>query len=376
MKKVLGLVHQMKNEGLLKSITHHRCMAAVPFGGKYRLVDFVLSNMVNAGIDNIGLVTPAGSRSIMDHLGGGRGWGLDKKHGGLVFLPSANGRKTGRRRIVDLRDFYHNLDFLENREEEELIISGSNVVCNIDYHKVFQGHLDTGADITVVCSGGEKEGQVFLDADEGGRIHRLIIGKNKKPDTQPVVSLDMYLLKKELLVDILRECADSNRWDLIRDVLAKRVEDLDIRAFFYDGYFAVINSLASYYRCQMELLSPQVLQELFFANGPICTKWKDGPPSKYYRTCRVSNSLIANGCQIAGVVENSVVFRKVKIEEGAIVRNSIIMPKVKVQAEAYLDGVILDKGVAVGKGVHLKAPKGQPVVVERGATYFQEGAFI
>lgn len=369
MKNVMGIIHHLKNEDSLQEITRHRCIASAPFGGRYRLVDFVLSNMVNAGMCNIGIMTSLNLRSLVDHVGSGKDWGLDKKHDGLFILPTASSHENKKSRKVDLEDFYVNLDYIQRSRQKYLIISGTSMVCNIDYRKAFQFHLQQKADITVIykelssLSGYDGRGNVFLETSPDQKITavqtRPTRYKRKK------VSMDMYIMEKGLLVEILKNCAGNGKWDFIRDVLARETGNLSLYGYAHRGYLAIINSVNSYYRHHMDLLTPEIWQELFYSSGLIYTKMKDGPPAKYHDTADVRNTLVGNGCMIEGKVENSVLYRNVKVGRGALVRNSIIMPRVEIEEDAVLDGVILDKDVHVRKGARLVGEKELPVVVEK-----------
>ena len=368
MKEVMGIIHHLKNEKKYEEITQGRCVAAIPYGGKYRLVDFPLSNMVNSGIVNIGVITSLNLRALVDHLGKGEEWGLDKKKGGLFFLPTAISESNRDKRRLDLEDIYVNLDYLHKSVEEYVLISGSDIVCNIDLSKVIAYHKEKKADITMVCKEGYKfsdkdiEQGVYLEKLTSGRVSAISLGV---PQVGMVVSMDIYIMKKSLLFSLLQDCSIKGRWDLVSDVLLSNLKELKIFGYAYEGYVAIVNSLQSLYRHQMDLLKPEILQDLLFSKEMIHTKLKDGPPTRYCGGSNVKNSLIANGCQIEGSVEDSILFRKVRIGRGAVIRNSILMPKVEIGEDVVLDKVILDKGVCVKKGTKLLSDSEYPIVIEK-----------
>lgn len=368
MKEVMGLIHHVKDEKAFRQITKNRCVAAIPFGGKYRLVDFPLSNMVNAGIYNIGIITSFNMRSLVDHLGRGEDWGLDRKQDGLFILPAASTENSENQRRMDLEDIYANLDYLEKSQQEYILISGSNIVCNLDLRKVFAFHKKKDADITIVYKEGYKflepdtQRGVFLQKKRDSRITSLSLGV---PTTESAVSMDIYLLKKSLLLALLQECLKTGKWDFVSDVLTTRVKKLKIYGYAHEGYLAIVNSWQSLFRHQMELLDRNVLQELFFSKGMIHTKIKDGPPARYCEGADISNTLTSNGCLIEGSVENSILFRKVKIGRGAVIKNSILMPKVEIDEDVVLDTVILDKGVHVYKGTKLVSDCTDPIIIPK-----------
>ena len=368
MKEVMGLIHHIKDEKAFREITKNRCVAAIPFGGKYRLVDFPLSNMVNAGIANIGIITSFNMRSLVDHLGRGEEWGLDRKQDGLFILPAASTENSENKRRVDLEDVYANLDYLDKCRQEYILISGSNIVCNLDLRKVLAFHKKKDADITIVY----KEGYQFLEQDslrgvylgkkQDNRISAIGLGVST-PRT--VVSMDIYLMKKELLLALLQECVKKGKWDFVSDSLSSSVKKLKIYGYAHEGYLAIVNSWQSLFRHEMELLDPKVLKELFFSKGTIHTKIKDGPPARYCEGSEIRNVLTANGCFIEGNVENSILFRKVKIGRGAVIRNSILMPKVEIDEDVILDRVILDKGVHIHKGTRLVSDSEDPIIIPK-----------
>lgn len=363
----MGIIHHIKKEDSLGIVSRHRCIASVPFGGRYRLVDFVLSNMVNSGIGNIGVITSLKMRSLMDHLGSGKEWGLDKRHGGLYILPAACSDNSNNTRLVDLQDLYSNLDYLQRSRQKYVLISGSNMVCSLDYRAALEFHLESKADVTMIYKddyafyGDDQENIIFLETNK----EFLVTAMKSKPPAKKKqrISMDMYLLSKEVLLEILRTCHNFGKWDLVNDVLVNHLREMKIKAFGHQGYLAVINSLPSFYRHHLALLNPAIWQELFFKHGMVYTKLKDGPPARYAGCSEVRNALVANGCRIDGTVENSVLYRNVRIGKGANIKNSIIMPKVQIEENVVLDNVILDKEVFVKKGTKLIGEKYRPVVV-------------
>lgn len=367
MKNVMGIIHHYKNDGVLRGMTKCRCIASVPFGGGYRLVDFMLSNMVNAGICNVAVITSFNLRSLMDHLRTGKEWGLARKHDGLFILPAASPRNTRRR--LDLEDFYANFDYIQDSNQEYVLIGGSNVVCNVDLRGAFQCHLEKEADITVIYREGYprlKKGLAYtlgLETDPQGRARKLFLQAGKGGWNK--TGIDIYLLKKSLLLEILEECAQRNKWDFISDILLPRVGEWKVYGYEHRGYGALINSVDAYYQHHMDLLNPVVWRELFFQHGCIYTKEKDSPPAKYFDTAEVSNSLIASGCRIEGRVINSILFRDVKVGKGAIIKNSIVMHKSEIGEAAFLEGVILDKNVKVKKGTRLERQAVSPLIIEK-----------
>ncbi|MDX9873092.1 MAG: glucose-1-phosphate adenylyltransferase subunit GlgD [Clostridia bacterium] len=369
MKNVLGIIHHSKNKDALGEISKNRCPASVPFGGKYRLIDFALSNLVNAGVGNIGVIAPVETRSLLDHLGSGKAWGLDKRHDGLFLLPAAGG-KGGNNRLVDLEDLQANLRYLQKSRQDYVLLTGTRMICNLDYNEVFRFHEEWGSDVTLVCHDNytlgkaELRGNSLIETSLESRV-TAILPQPRFQAGHPL-SLDMYFLKKDLLCQILREGEKNRKWDLIRDFLAKNTASLKIYAYKYRGYLAVINTLENFYRRHFDLLEPEIWRELFYGHGAVYTKYKDSPPSKYAEGSCVANALVANGCRIEGRVENSVLYRQVRIGKGALVRNCVILPKAEIEEDVLLDHVILDKEVFIRKGTRLAGEKDRPLVIGKG----------
>lgn len=365
MKNVMGIIHHKKDEEAFRQLTKHRCVAAIPFGGKYRLVDFPLSNMTNAGISNVGIITSLKLRSLIDHLGTGKEWGLDRKRDGLFILPAVSEKN---KRWLDLEDIYANQDYIANSKQEYVLLSGSNIVCNLDLRKIFAFHCEKKADLTVVYSEGyrflpeDEASGVYLQKGPQGRISGVSIGARTE---NSVVSMDMYLFNKAFLLKLLQECSSYGKCDFIREVLPIKIKDMKIYGYAHEGYLGIINSWQSFYKHQMEILNPKIWQELFFAKGLIHTKLKDGPSARYSESADVRNVFATPGCMIDGRVENSILFRKVKVGRGAVVRNSIVMSRVEIEENAVLDGVILDKSVRIKKGIHLISSKDTPLIIEK-----------
>ncbi|SHE29959.1 glucose-1-phosphate adenylyltransferase subunit GlgD [Desulforamulus putei] len=365
MKNVMGIINLMEDEEFLKEISHHRPAAAVPFGGRYRMIDFVLSNMVNSGIRNVGIIVQHKYRALMDHLGNGKEWDLDRKRDGLFYLPPGQGCQQGSYRW-DLRHFHTHLDYLQYSRQKYILISGSNMICNIDYRDAFQFHQAMNADITILYKDMENTGEDLsrchmVETAEDGRIIDLEINPNKMRGSK--MSMEMCIMEKSLLVELIHRCYSRGECDLVRDGFIRNLNRLRIYGFPYQGYLAHIDSIQSYYNHSMELLRPEIWQQLFFDKGLIITKVKDGAPTKYSKGSRVHNALIANGCIIEGTVENSIIFRGVKIGQGAHIKDSIIMQKCKIEEGALVENVIADKEVTITKGKHLKGEKNYPMVI-------------
>ncbi|MFD1739163.1 sugar phosphate nucleotidyltransferase [Bacillus salitolerans] len=331
---MMGLIDATTIHESLRLLTSKRSLAAIPFGGRYRLIDFVLSNMVNSGIQSVAIFPKHQYRSLMDHLGSGKQWDLNRKRDGLFFFPPTDGHDDSF--VDEFGSFSHmqaNIDYFLRSTQEYVVITNCNTICNIDFRKVLMSHKETGADITTVR-------------------------KNGRP-------LNMYLLKKEFLMDLFCHYKESG-YTHFSDVLCDRHMMYRLHSYEYDGYVAQINSIEAYYYHSLEMLNHDVWKQLFIKNRPIYTKVKDEPPARYMDGAKVKNSIIANGCIIEGHIENSILFRAVRVGKGTVIKNSVIMQQSLIRDRCTLESVILDKDVKVGENVKLYGEKSRPFVLEKG----------
>lgn len=367
MKNVMGIINLHESEQSLPQITRHRPLAGIPFGGRYRLIDFTLSNMVNSGIGNIGILAQSKYRSLLYHLRSGKEWDLERKQDGLFILPPAE--TFSRKFKGDIENFHSHLDYIRKSKQKNVIISGTNVLCNINFGEALRYHQAMRANVTVLYEELSKPEGFFqgivLDIRDDGRV----VNMRMQPDAaaNSNVFLGMYIIEKNLLTQLIEQCIMCGSGDLFRDGLAKNVDALKIYGYLHKGHVARIHSIQNYYRHSMELLKPEILEELFFKSGLIYTKEKDGPPSKYRESAQIQNSLIANGCDIGGKVENSILFQAVKVAKGACIKNCIIMQQCDIQENAHLEYTICDKDVHVSGKRLLIGEKNCPVVITKGA---------
>ncbi|GAE25770.1 glycogen biosynthesis protein GlgD [Halalkalibacter wakoensis JCM 9140] len=365
MEKLIGVIHLDGEMDLLKDLTYFRCGAAVPFGSRYRLIDFVLSNMVNSNIQDIAVFTRRKYRSLMDHLGTGKAWDLDRKRGGLFILPPDWNDPSDLSR-GDLQHFHNNRDFFDRGIGEYVLITGSHHICNIDYRKVFEQHLALGADVTTIYQpishlSYEHTREKKLELDEDGNVLNITTDASNSN-----VFMDMYIVKKSLLLELVDYCIARKKDNLLLDGIMANLDRLNVRAYEYSGYLAVINSIESYYKHSLSLLDMDVYTQLFLNRKPIYTKTKDEPPTKYTKSARATGSLVANGCVIEGTVENSILFRGVHIHKDAVVRNSIVMQRCDVHSGTVIDNVILDKDIIISPNrTFIGAPENPYVIAKR-----------
>lgn len=361
LKDYMGILTLNENDDGLKRLTRNRTIASIPFGGRYRIIDFALSNMVNSGISNIGIFADTKSRSLLDHLGSGKPWDLDRKNSG-IFLFSYNGNKD------DLNLLQHNMDYLYKSKENYVIISPSYMICNLDYKKAAQFYENSGKDITVIYKPLDSSDTLFKDCDvlnidSDGRV--ISVGRNIGSPSDSKISLEVFIMRKQVFIDLVLKGIKTGMYTTLKDAVYKNINNLYINSYEYTEYAACINSINSFYKANMDMLNLHINRDLFFKNGSIYTKVHDESPTKYEDTSRVSNSLIANGCIIGGTVENSIIFRRVNIEKDVHIKNCIIMPNCIIGENAKLSNVILDKNVLVETHKDLRGHEDMPLVLEK-----------
>ncbi len=363
---IVGIVFSSAYDGCLPELTALRTMASVPFAGRYRLIDFVLSNMVNAGIENIGVITKSNYHSLMDHLGTGKAWDLSRKTKGLMLLPPFSTAEQGGNdnKIASLHGIK---GFIARANEEYVLLSDCNSISNIDIEALTQYHTEKNSDITIVYKKGEVPAlsdMMVLNLDENGKVKEIDITPVEEKTGN--YSMGVILMKKSLLERLMNEAMSRRYTDFETEIIQKNVSKLNIYGFETKGYSATVDSLASYFKASMDLLNIENCNDLFNSERPIFTKVKDDMPSTYGIGSKVKNSLVANGCIIDGEVENSIIFRGVRIEKGAVVKNSIVMQDGFVAAGAQLNYVITDKVAVVTPNKVLSGAENYPFYIGKG----------
>lgn len=370
MGNVLGLVFANMHDTTLGDMTKNRTMGSVMFGGRYRLIDFPLSNMVNSGISEVGVITKSNYQSLLDHLGSAREWDLARKKGGLYILPPfGNVESTLYRGRIEA--LYGAMSFIKHSRAKYVILSDCDVVTNIDYKPIVAAHIESGADITAVAHTGVyssddiKTSTVFnVDADKN--VTSVLIN----PDISGTctTSLNVLVMSMDFLIETVNDAMARGNVSFERNILQEKCRELKIKIYEYDNYFSKLNSPESYFKSNMALLEPENARKLFVPKRSIYTKVSDNAPVKYDLDSKVSNSLIADGCIIEGEVENSVLFRGVKVGKGAKVKNCILMQGTVVGDNAELNYLITDKNVSICENHILTSSPQYPMYVGKGAS--------
>ncbi len=368
----LGIIFPNSYDNLVPELVTERLMASIPFASRYRMVDFILSSMVNCGIGNVSIIVRKNYHSLMDHLGSGREWDLTRKNGGLNIVPpfAEKGVAVYNGRVEALASI---IAFLKSQKEKYVVMSDANIAVNFDFKALIDAHIESGADVTVaykeepIPAGMMDSPTVSKDmyytlGIEDGRVKKIYIN-SKDPGVQNL-SMNIYIIDRELLIDQISTAFVRGYVYFERDILAPQLGELNVQAFKFDGYIARISDMKSYFDENMKLLDDENLDGLFAGNS-IYTKIRDDNPTRYINGASAKNIMAADGCVIEGEVEDSILFRGVKVAKGAKVKNCVLMQDTVIEAGADMEYVITDKNVTITAGKELKGTDSFPVYVAK-----------
>ncbi len=371
MAYMMGMILANESEQDSTSLFPDARWSSPPFAGRYRLIDFMLSNMVNSDIDRVGVLPVKNYRSLLDHLGSAKDWDLNRKRGGLQVLPPYFGDESVNHGTYDGKiDALNSVElYLRKADEEYVVVANSNIICNMDLSAVLDFHMDKKADVTIVCArmntAGNGNDVMFLTKDQDGKAEEILIESSKHPG-RGLIGLNIYILKRSLLIRLVHAAHAKGYENFERDILQKQQENLELYCYEFDGYCALIDDVASYFSASMSMLDMDVKNCLFGAEkGTVFTKIKDSAPAMYGPNAKVINSMVADGCVIDGTVENSIIFRDARIEKGAHIKNSIIMQDTHIEQDVQLNYVITDKNVQISAGRIASGFASFPVVVPK-----------
>lgn len=370
MANVLGLIFANMHEQCLPELTKARALASVPFGSKYRLIDFPLSGMVNSGITQVGIITKQNYYSLMNHLGMGSEWDLARKTGGLHILPPYGRESAAKMYRGRLEALAGVAEFISESKAEYVVMADSNVIANMDLRPIVDFHEKNEADITCVygtatLSEERTAMQTILYVDANNTVYDVLARPSISGEVN--VALNVYVMKRKFLESIIRDSECRSLYSFETDILQHKLHDFKILGYKYDKYFEIIDSMKTYYKATMDMMNRDISREVFSLDTPIYTRVRDVAPAKYGIDCNVKGSVIADGCIIDGIVENSVLFRGVKVKKGAVVKNAIVMQDCVIDEKASFTDAIADKDVTLSKGRSITGSPDFPVYISKGA---------
>ena len=376
--KAAGLIFSNIHDASIPELTKPRTMASIPFGGRYRLIDFALSNMVNSDITTVGLITHNNYQSLLDHIGTGKDWDLARRSGGIRILPpfiTSGTRGDDKLYKTRLEALIGVKNFVENCGADHIIVSDCNMICNIDFTDALDNHIANDADITIITKLVNTHELKFpldryikvVEYNEKGEIVDYVSYDSQQGELH--INTNMMIIKRSYLLSLINESEARGYDSFSRDVMIRNLGKHRFFAYEYDGYFNYIDSMQKYFFCNMKMLDSQKRKLVFHVkNRPVYTKVRNSPPTRFTESAKVTNSIIADGCVIEGVVENSILFRGVKVGKGTVIKNSILLQDTYTGDDVYLNCVVTDKDVTIKDGKMLSGHETLPFYIAKGTT--------
>lgn len=373
--QALGIIFPNSYDTVMPELANERLMASIPFASRYRMIDFVLSSMVNSGIDNVSLIVRKNYLSLLDHLGSGREWDLTRKNGGLNIVPPFS-MKTSKVYSGRVDALISIINFLKRQKEEYVVMSDANIAANIDFRAIINDHIASGADVTVAY---KKVAKLESNADafsteeefyytlkvEDGRVTKIKV--NETGDAGYNLSMNIYVIRRTALIEMIAEAYVKGYTYFERDILLPQLDKINVHAYEFTGYASSFHDLRTYFSESMALLKEENLNGLF-GGAPIYTKIRDDNPTRYIAGAKVKNTMAADGCIIEGEVENCILFRGVKVAKGAKVKNCILMQDTVVGENVSIEYAVSDKNVTITDGTSLKGTESFPIYIGKGQT--------
>ena len=377
MNDVMGVIYTSKDNLNLRELTTNRAVAALPVAGRYRIIDFVLSNLVNSGVRNVGVIAQKNYHSLMDHLGSGKEWDLHTRNNGLFILPPFLTRENGGEYSGLVEALRANFDYLRRSTQPYVILSSSDYICNASFEDMVTQHLSSGADITMMYikvkpehlefSSSSANNHSYLKIGEGNLVEDIEVNPNAA--NYPNLSMNVFMIKRTLLIHLIDQASARGAKDLDSEVIRPYINSgaLKIMGYEFKGYYRRIETIKGFFKFNMDLLNYDVRRELFDTH-PVYTKTRDEVSAIYRSSAEVKNSLVADGCVIEGSVENCVLFRGVHVGRGAHLKDCIIMQDCYIEEEVEMENVILDKVVTVRAHGRLIGQRQYPIVIGKSVT--------
>ena len=372
MKNVMGVIYTGEKDSFLRELTLLRAIAAVPVAGRYRVIDFIVSGMVNSGMRNVGVIMQKNYHSLMDHLGSGKEWDLHGKNDGLYILPPFLTRDNVGVYNGSLDALHSNMNYLQRSRQEYVLITNSLILFNPNYQDMFARYMESGCDVMMMYTKNpdmqRPEYGCYMDVDENGVVTDIEIDPTKPRYEN--TGMDVLIMRKDLLIDLVDRGASHGYHELVRDVLQRMTRDaaLNVHGYEYKDVCFRMDSVQSYFKFNQAMLDSKTRHELFKEDRPVYTKGRDEMPARYMDEAKIVNSMVADGCIINGSVEHSVLFRGVKIAKGASVKNCIIMQDCVIEEGVHLENCILDKQARIKRNGNLIGPSAYPIVISKNMT--------
>ncbi len=364
--RAVGIIFSNIHDDQLPELVRERTLGSIPFGGRYRLIDFPLSNMVNSGIDTVGIITKSNYQSLMDHVGSGKDWDLARKDGGVIILPPYGNAERNSLYNTRLEALKGITTFIQRADEEYVVMTDCDSVCRINYNEVIDYHIKNRADITIVYNNRviKEEETATTIKIENGRV----VGVDYKPvcDGEKTNAIcNIFVMKRQLLNNLVLNSISHNKSHFFADIIQAELKTLNIMAFEHKGFYACVSSMQSFYESNLELLNEENAHEIF-GDRSVFTKIRDSAPTKYGNSSIVKRSMIADGCVIEGEVENSIIFRNVKVGRGSVIKNSIIMQNTVIGENCNVNCIITDKNVTITDRKTLSGSENHPFHIAKG----------
>ncbi|MBQ8088196.1 MAG: glucose-1-phosphate adenylyltransferase subunit GlgD [Clostridia bacterium] len=377
MNDVMGIVYTSKDDLTLRELTSQRAVAAIPVAGRYRIIDFTLSNLVNSGVRNVGIIAQKNYHSLMDHIGSGKEWDLHTRNNGLFILPPFLTRENGGEYSGVVEALRANFDYLRRSQQKYAILTNSDYIMNTSFEPMIRQHIESGADITLMYkkvvpadmdfSHSSNNTHAFIDVSEDGTVRDMEVDPNAA--SYDNLFVEVMLVKRTLLIHLVDQAFSHGSKSLNSDMLSPYIRSgaLKVMGYQMDGYYRRIETIKSYFNFNLDLLNYDVRKELF-GKTPVYTKTRDEVPAVYRTGAQVRNSLVADGCVIEGSVENCILFRGVQVNRGAKLKNCIIMQDSRIEDFVELENVILDKDVTVRSHGRMIGERMYPIVIGKAVT--------
>lgn len=369
MSKAFGIINFSGNHIWVDGLQDYRPVGAFSFLGRYRVIDFPISNMTNSGIDMIQVYIRRKARSLAEHLGTGRHYNINSKRGKLHMLFADVEANKGVYNN-DIAAYLENMGCIEDVQYPYVVIAPSYMVYSANYDELLKAHIESGADVTLMYHSVDNAKESFLNCST------LNINKQKGVDSiepnrgntkSKNIFMDTYVMKKELFIELVNKAHKTSAVYTLSDMISAECEakELDIRALPHRGYFAAITDFNSYYEANMALTDRKSAASLFAEDWPIYTRTNDSCPTQYFETSDVKSSVISNGCLIEGTIENSIIGRGCTIKEGAVVKNCVVSADVVIGKGVHMENLVVDKNARIIRGKRLIAPADQPSYIRR-----------